>query len=119
MPHSAFMHKYAYVSVSAGESQAVNERSSSLRRDAIFNSVLPVDELSSWNKVYHLCMSRLPAVDFCDYVNVSEHRTLVYSVKCPIHTYADGNGSQNRLMSDPFADGKREISPEVRSLLRP
>ena len=44
------LHIYAYISVSAGESQAVNEKSNSLRRDAIFNSVLPlVDELSSWN----------------------------------------------------------------------
>ena len=33
--------------------------------------------------------------------------------------YADGNGSQNWLMSDPFADGKREIWPEVGSILGP
>lgn len=35
------------------------------------------------------------------------------------HPYADGDGSRSRPMSDPFADGKREIWPEVRSLLGP
>jgi len=33
--------------------------------------------------------------------------------------YADGNGSQNQRMSDPCADGMREIWPEVGAILGP